>query len=150
MSRKGKLYIALTILALLSIVVLEYTKPQEINWFPSYAAYHKIPFGTFVFQDQLKRLFDKDRIVDVHKPPFEYLNQNSNIKGTYLFINNDLSFGDAELDKLLDWTTKGNTLFIACEQLDGNLHDTLSIKTTIIVNYILKCFIIFMSFFCNI
>lgn len=135
MSRKGKIYIALTALAILSIVVLEYTKPQEINWFPSYASQHKIPFGTFVFHEQLERLFDKNNIVDVHKPPFEYLKRNDNIKGTYIFINNNLSFGDAELDELLDWTTKGNTLFIASEQLGGNLHDTLNINTSIISNF---------------
>jgi len=135
LSKKGKLHIALTTLAILSIVVLEYTKPQEINWFPSYASHHKIPFGTFVFHEQLLRLFDKDHIVDVDKPPFEYLKRNNNIKGTYIFINNNLSFGDAELDELLDWTTKGNTLFIASEQLGGNLHDTLNINTSVISNF---------------
>ena len=135
MSRKGKLYIALTVLAILSIVVLEYTKPQEINWFPSYASHHKIPFGTFVFHEQLERSFDRDHIVNVDKPPFEYLNQNNNIKGTYMFINNNLSFGDAELDELLEWTTKGNTLFIASEKLGGNLHDTLNINTSVISNF---------------
>ena len=135
MSRKGKLYSALTALAILTIVVLEYTKPQEINWFPSYASHHKIPFGTFIFQEQLERLFDKDHIVDVDKAPFEYLKRNNDIKGTYIFINNNLSFGDAELDALLDWTTKGNTLFIASEQLGGNLHDTLNINTSVISNF---------------
>ena len=135
MSRKGKTYIFLTTLAILSIVVLEYTKPQEINWFPSYASHHKIPFGTFVFQEELARLFDKNNIVDVDKPPFEYLKRNDTIKGTYIFINNNLSFGDAELDELLNWTAKGNTLFIASEQLDGNIHDTLNISTSVISNF---------------
>ena len=135
MSRKGKLYIALTALAVLSIVVLEYTKPEKINWFPSYVSHHKIPFGTFVFHEQLERLFNKNHIVDVDKPPFEYLKRNNKIKGTYIFINNNLSFGDAELDELLDWTTKGNTLFIASEQLGGKLHDTLNINNSVISNF---------------
>ena len=135
MSRKGKLYVILTALAVLSIVVLEYTKPQEVNWFPSYASHHKIPFGTFVFREQLERLFGNENIIDIEKSPFEYLKRNDSIKGTYIFINDNLSFGDAELVELLDWTTKGNTLFIASEQLGGNLHDTLNISTSVISNF---------------
>ncbi|MFD2824321.1 DUF4350 domain-containing protein [Lacinutrix iliipiscaria] len=132
MSRKGKLYIILTVITILSIVALEYSKPQEINWFPSYASHHKIPFGTFVFHEQLKRIFNTNYIVDVDRPPFEYLKRNDSIQGTYIFINNNIAFGEAELDELLDWTAKGNTLFIAGEEVSGNLRDTLKIKSSVI------------------
>ncbi|QRM87746.1 DUF4350 domain-containing protein [Lacinutrix sp. WUR7] len=135
MNNRGKLYIILTVLAILSIVVLEYTKPQKVNWFPSYASYHKIPFGTYVFQEQMERIFKKENIVEVDKTPFEFLEQKDSIQGTYVFINNNLAFGDAELDKLLAWTAKGNTLFIACEQLGGKLLDTLNIKTSVLSNF---------------
>ncbi|MGB1308240.1 MAG: DUF4350 domain-containing protein, partial [Oceanihabitans sp.] len=135
MKTKGKLYIILTVLTILFIVVLEYTKPQKINWFPSYASHHKIPFGTFIFQEQLERIFSKKNIIPINQSPFDYLKHNDSIQGTYVFINNTLSFGDEELDLLLNWTAKGNTLFIASEELNGNLQDTLNLKKAVISNF---------------
>jgi len=132
---KGKLYIILAIITIISIVVLEYYKPKEVNWFPSYAKQHKIPFGTYVFHDQLERIFSKEKIIDVDRPPFEYLKKHDSIKGTYVFINNKIKFGEAELDELLNWTSKGNTLFIASEQIDNALLDTLKINSSTISNF---------------
>ena len=71
MSKKGKIYITLVLLTLLTIVAIEMNKPKEINWFPSYALHHKIPFGSYVFNEQLKRI--TDNVTTIERPPFEYL-----------------------------------------------------------------------------
>ncbi|WAC03228.1 hypothetical protein N7U66_06545 [Lacinutrix neustonica] len=99
MSNKGKIYVVLTALAILLIVVLEANKPEELNWFPSYAKHHKIPFGTFIFHAQMERMFSKEAVVDVDRPPFEYLNTNT-ISGSYVFINDRVTIDEAELNKL--------------------------------------------------
>lgn len=133
MSKKGKLYIVLAALAILSIVAIEMTKPKPINWFPSYATHHKIPFGSYVFNEQLKRVTDSVTIVD--RPPFEYL-KNNNINGTYLFYNGGIAFGKEELNSLLDWVSKGNTLIVSAVGFENKLLDTLNldIKTVNIVD----------------
>lgn len=135
MTKKGKIYIVLTVIAILSIIVLEYTKPKDINWFPSYVKHHKIPFGTIVFYEQLERLFTNNGIVDIEQPPYEHLKQNPDIKGTYVFINNQIKFGKVELESLLEWTKKGNTLFIASEEIDETLLDTLNLKKSTLSNF---------------
>lgn len=132
MSKQGKIYIMLILVAILVIVFFEFTKPKDINWFPSYAKQHKIPFGTYVFQEQLERLFSESEITNVDRPPYEYLNDNDSIFGTYIFINNDISFDDTELETLLDWTSKGNTLFIASEIINNALLDTLRAENKVI------------------
>jgi len=76
LERKGKIYIALIAIITILIIINEHNKPEEINWFPSYAKHSKIPFGTYVFHEQLERLFSKENIVDVDRPPFEYLSKN--------------------------------------------------------------------------
>ena len=119
---------------MLSIVVFEYTKPQKINWYPSYAKQHKIPFGTYIFHDQVERLFSKENIIDINRPPYEYLNKND-VNGTYLFINNTIQFDDAELETLLDWTSKGNTLFVASESFNEKLLDTINANHAVISNF---------------
>lgn len=130
MSKKGKIYIGLFILVIISIVVLELNKPKQINWFPSYATHHKIPFGSYVFNDQIQNLA-KD-VIPVDRPPYEYLRDNQSIKGTYFFYNNGISFGEEELDALLDWTSEGNTLFIASSDFEYNILDTLHLDTRVI------------------
>ena len=131
-NRKGKILIGLTILAIVSIVILEYMKPKSINWFPSYARHHKIPFGTFVFQEQLERIFSEENIENVNIPPFEYLEKKEDVNGTYLFINNQVSFGEIELNRLLEWTSQGNRLVVASNNFETSLLDTLGLETQMI------------------
>ncbi len=129
MSRRGKIYVLLTALTILAIVAIEYNRPKEVNWFPSYAKHHKIPLGTMVFHDQLERLFTSSNIVDVDRPPYEFLQDQPDIEGTYVFINDGLVFGKAELAALLDWTSNGNTLVLAASSgFEEALKDTLSLK----------------------
>ena len=126
MSKKGKIYIILVAFTLLAIVVLEMNKPKAINWFPSYATHHKIPLGSYVFNEQLKRI--SHDITTVDRPPFEYL-QNDSIHGTYLFYNGGISFGKQELNSLLDWVSKGNTLVVSTVDFEEQLLDTLNLST---------------------
>ncbi|SDH90631.1 DUF4350 domain-containing protein [Winogradskyella thalassocola] len=126
MNKKGKLYIILVAFTILAIVVLEMNKPKALNWFPSYATHHKIPFGAYVFNNQLKRVADSVSIVD--RPPFEYL-KNNDINGTYLFYNGGIEFGKEELNSLLDWVSNGNTLIVAAVNFEEKLLDTLNLKT---------------------
>ncbi|MFD1063517.1 DUF4350 domain-containing protein [Winogradskyella litorisediminis] len=124
MGKRGKIYITLAILGILALVVFEMTKPKDINWFPSYATHHKIPFGSLVFTEQLQRI--SDSVIPIDRPPFEYLRKN-NIKGTYLFFNNNVNFGKAELERLLKWTSEGNTLVVSSLTFEEKLLDTLNL-----------------------
>ena len=132
MSKQVKFYIVLTAVAIFGIVLMEYSKPKQVNWFTSYAKHHKIPFGTYVFNEQLERLFSHSEIINLETPPYLNLSQTDSINGTYVFINNTIQFGNTELDRLLDWTSKGNTLFIASEDFEDQLLDTLNLDIDII------------------
>lgn len=135
MKKQGYIYIILIVIAVLSIAFFEYTKPKDINWFPTYAKQHKIPFGTFVFQEQMERLFTKSGIQNVERPPYEYFNGHDTITGTYVFINDNINFDEAELETLLNWTSKGNTLFIASESINKKLLDTLNAENKVVSNF---------------
>ncbi|BAO74325.1 DUF4350 domain-containing protein [Winogradskyella sp. PG-2] len=126
MSKKGKIYITLVLLTLFAIVAVEMTKPEPINWFPSYALHHKIPFGSYVFNEQLERV--SNDVTTVERPPFEYLSNNT-ISGTYLFYNGGIAFGKEELNGLLDWVSEGNTLMVSAVDFEKKLLDTLNLKT---------------------
>lgn len=127
MRKKGTIYIIIGALTLALLLFLEYNKKKEINWFPSFVTHHKIPYGTKVLHDVMQRKFTN--VYDVALPPFTFLPKNDSVAGTYFFVNNNVSFGETELKAVLDWTAKGNTLFIASENFDEDLLDTLHLKT---------------------
>jgi hypothetical protein len=137
LDRKGKIYIALTALVVVFIIISEYNKPKALNWFPSYAKHHKIPYGSYVFYEQLERIFIKDNIKNLDRPPFEILDTNEagEISGTYFFLNGSVKFDETELDRLLDWTAKGNTLAIASAEVSKMILDTLNLETSIVSNF---------------
>ncbi len=109
-----------------ALVYLEATKPQPVNWFPSYSSEDKIPLGTYVLHDLLKDKF-KEKILDISQPPFEEL-RDTLLSGTYLFINNYLVFDESEFDRLYRWVERGNTVFVSANYHSKALLDTLQLK----------------------
>ncbi|MFH6604906.1 DUF4350 domain-containing protein [Maribacter algicola] len=127
MVKKGRVYIVIAIFTLALLMLLQYNSDKEINWFPSYVAQHKIPYGTYVFNDIVNKTFG-EKIRQVTVPPFEFLNEGQETEGTYFFANENIDFGESELNSLLDWTSKGNTLFIASRQFEEVFLDTLNLE----------------------
>ncbi len=121
--QKTGLFAVLGLLALL--VYVEATKPQPINWFQSYSRVDKIPFGTYVLHDLLDEHL-AENFIEKNRPPFEVL-EDSLLTGTYFFVNNYVGISGDELNKVLSWTEKGNTVFIASHGLSRELMDTLSL-----------------------
>ena len=129
MRKKGSIYLIIGVVTLVILMLFQYSKPKEINWFPSFVAQHKIPYGTYVLNDLMENKY-KDNLIQITQPPFEALQSADSLRGTYFFVNNDVLFGKAELNSLLDWTSKGNTLFIASGSFDEQLQDTLNFETS--------------------
>lgn len=126
MVKNGRIYIIIAVFTLGVILLLEYNKPKEVNWYPSYVSQHKIPYGTKVYNTLLQKFFP-DQTEQVYKPPFEFLKQNDTVSGTYFFVNGSIEFAEAELDALLNWVFQGNNLFIASEGFEEQLLDTLNL-----------------------
>ena len=129
MGKKGTLYIIVAVITLVLLLLIQYSKPKEINWFPSFVSQHKIPYGTYVLNDLMAQKY-KENLIQVTRPPYEELQSHNDMQGTYFFVNDQVSFGEAELNSLLDWTSQGNTLFIASGSYDAELKDTLNFETS--------------------
>ena len=125
LDKKLKVYIGLLVFILLGIVYIESIKPKEINWFPSYDAKHKIPYGTYVLHKQMPALFADKKVRDVYQSPYLFLKDSTN-KGTYFFVDGKLNFGEEEFNELLKFVKRGNTVFIAS---NGVNIDTLGVKS---------------------
>ncbi|WP_299313527.1 DUF4350 domain-containing protein [uncultured Aquimarina sp.] len=129
LSKKSKIFIIIIIAIIGLLTFLEASEPEPINWFPSYAKTDKIPLGTFVSYSIMKETFGDPKLKDINQPPYEFLLDNDTVSGTYFFVNGSISFDDSELDRILDWVGKGNTLFVSSKTISSNLLDTLLIDT---------------------
>ncbi len=110
------------------IVYLESSAPKQVNWLPSYVRSDKIPFGTYVFFDALKNQQPKVALKEINSPPYDFLSRDTTaINQTYFFLNNHISFDNSELDELLDWVDRGNTVFISSKGFNSELLDTLKL-----------------------
>lgn len=126
MDKKLKIYIGLLVFLILGIFYVESLKPKKINWFPSYAAKHKIPYGTYVLHKELPSLFPMSNVKDVYENPYLFL-KDSTKNGTYFFVDNALNFGVEEFSILLRFVERGNKVFIST---NGVHIDSLKIKTS--------------------
>ncbi|AFL81627.1 hypothetical protein Aeqsu_2167 [Aequorivita sublithincola DSM 14238] len=132
MTKLQKIFIFSFLLVLAGLVYMEANKPQPINWFPSYSKLDKIPLGTYILHDLMKESFNEN-FEEKDEPPFEAL-QNSAFNGTYFFVNDEINFDKTELDSLLNWVEKGNTLFVSANYVGKKLLDTLKLEMSTEVN----------------
>ena len=130
MNRTYKITLVVFLFLVAFLTYLEAIEPEPVNWNPSYSSNDKIPLGTYVLYDNLKDNFSET--VKVTQTPFEFLSAHDP-EGTYVLINSQLSFDDAELGKLLAWVEEGNTLFLASDAFSKNLLDTLGLNVSTLV-----------------
>ena len=127
MTKKYKLLAALILLFLGLLVYTEATKPESVNWYPSYGNKDKIPYGLNVFYTTLQERLG-DNFNEINRPPYEVMLDETEINGTYFFVNGSVYFDEAETYSLLDWVEQGNTLYVASSGVSETLLDTLSLE----------------------
>lgn len=125
MNKSLKIYIAIFILLVIAMVYAESIKKKPINWFPTYTAKHKLPYGTYVLFEELNKMLPSNSIQKIHQPPYLFL-KDSTVHGTYLFIDGNINFGKPEFNEILDFVAKGNEVFISTHGINI---DTLNLKT---------------------
>ncbi|MFN0729493.1 DUF4350 domain-containing protein [Polaribacter gochangensis] len=134
MDKKLKIYFSVFILMFALIIFMEASKPKPINWFPSYATNHTIPYGTFVFTEEFKKLFKDTEFKTITEPPYQFLKDTTQ-KGTYFFVDGTLNFGKVEFEELLQFVARGNEVFMST---NGVNIDTLNLKTKQLATHFFK------------
>ncbi|WGH76314.1 DUF4350 domain-containing protein [Tenacibaculum tangerinum] len=134
MDKKLKIYSGLLVFMVLGIFYVESVKPKEINWYPSYAAKHKIPYGTYVLHKELPSLFPENEVKDIYQNPYVYL-KDAKHNGTYFFVDNKVNFDKDEFNQLLNFVNRGNNVFIAT---NGIHIDTLKTQTRVLTTSVFE------------
>lgn len=117
-------------IALLAIVITELVRPKPIDWRPSYTSVDKIPFGSFIFFEEINSLFKNAEIEKIQKDPYEFLKDSTYAQNSaYIFVNDEIFFDERQADEILKYVEKGNTVFISSRSIGNILGDSLGIDS---------------------
>ncbi|WP_027878585.1 DUF4350 domain-containing protein [Mesoflavibacter zeaxanthinifaciens] len=137
MNRTIKIYVGLLILFLGLIAFIELTKERPINWKPTYNERHKIPFGTYIFHEELENVFSDKEFTDVRKTPYEFFDEYYNWEedeytttGNFIHVAQYSEMDDISAQELLDFVSYGNTVLMSSNYFPKRLKDSLGFNTT--------------------
>jgi len=136
MSRTLKFYVVLLVLLFGLIVFIEFSREKPVNWSQTYNETHKIPFGTYVFYEELDDAFPKSDIKKIKKTAYEYFDDYYNwtdsiynTSGSFIHVSEYAGFDDVSAQELLDFAGHGNTVFVSANYMPQKFKDKLAFKT---------------------
>lgn len=131
MDKRSKIILYALGAILIALFVVESSRPQPVNWRPSYTSGDKVPLGAYVLYDNLNELFPGSKISAVNQVPVDFLREHDEvIDANYLFINDYLVFDETETKYLMEFVERGNKVFISANNAIGPLADTLKLEVS--------------------
>lgn len=114
---------------MLAFVAVEYFRPKPLDWRPTYANRDAIPYGTRATYELLPGLFANQPVRTVRVPVYNHLRETTLPKrSSYVFVNESFDVDENDLKQLLAYAARGNAVFIAAQQFDSKLTDTLGLR----------------------
>lgn len=128
--------------AIVTIAIsLDYSNRRTIDWEESFNEKSNKPYGVSVFYKELPKLFEGQKLKTVYYTPYNYFYANSedgygdNIaEGNYILVGNSDYLEVGDIEELLLFADRGNTLFLSDYTFPQTLLDTLNIKVEVVNN----------------
>lgn len=135
MSKTVKLYIALLVVLFIGFAIIEFSAETPIDWTKTYSETDKIPYGTFVFYEELPNIFPESKIEKVKVSPYEYFDEYYNwedstydVAGNFIHIDEFAAIDDVSAQELLDFAAHGNDVFISTSYPPQKFYDSLYLE----------------------
>ena len=136
MSKTLKIYIGLLLFLFVGVAIIEFSRPQPINWTRTFNEKHTIPYGTYVLYNELSNMFPNNEVKDIRVSPYEYFDEYYNwadstytTNGIYMYIDDYADIDDVSAQELLDFASYGNDIFISTNYLPQKFKDSLYLET---------------------
>lgn len=136
MNQSVKIYLIFLVIVIIGVVALDSSTPKPINWSPTYSVNDKIPFGLYVFDQELKGILKPDTLETVNVTPYEFFDDYYNYdtlvntystSGTFIAINDYPNIDDQSVQELLYFASQGNNIFLSMKTLPQMLLDSLNL-----------------------
>lgn len=121
-------YIIILAGTFLIFVLIQVFSPRQINWIPTFSSTDKNPFGSYVLNEQLKKLFPDQPMVNSNLTLYELFADSISDDENIIVFASDISMQAADTETLLDAVAKGAHAFLSANYFSGKLADTLGIE----------------------
>ena len=132
MDRSVKIYAFFIVLLLALLLVNDSSKPLKISWERTFDTSDKMPFGLYVFDNEIQDFFKKRDFVASKKTPYELFNHQSEVftekNTTIVSISGANAFDQVSEKAVLNFVAQGNNLFLSSEQINQKLQKELKFK----------------------
>ena len=128
LSRFEKRMLIITVVVLVVLVAVRASTPRPVDWTVSYESGDTRPYGARVLFETLGDVFPQSDVEAVSLTPYLHLRDESLTHTAYLFLTTDFAPDDAETGRLLDYVERGNTVWVAANDIGGMLRDTLDLE----------------------
>lgn len=122
--KKDLKYISILVGCTLLYVIMEIVTPKPIDWSISLASLDKNPFGTYLLDQRLEDLFQKQTKSNATL----YELQDSAYQNLFV-IARQFAPGDEDVGVLLNHVSEGNSILIEASYFSGKFADTLNLDT---------------------
>ncbi len=124
--KRNRSFVILLVLLFLAILVIRLGAPsrRQIDWRPSFSGNDKIPYGAHVLRRIMPKIIGSDEITELTETIYSESFRLEDGK-TCFFLNRSFEPDDLDVERLLDFVHRGNTLFVAAERFSEAFSDTL-------------------------
>ncbi len=122
-----KKYLTIGSILIIAYLLAQYFKPTPTDWTATYLSKDKIPFGTYILKQRLKDVFPNTKIKTTQSPIYNTLKQAAGGQSNYLIIASNLKIDKVDYQEMLKYMQRGNNIFIAAFNIQGNLLNKLKL-----------------------
>ncbi len=126
-----KKYMIIGTILLVAYLLVQYFTPKPTDWTATYAAKDKIPFGTYILRQQLNQLFPATKVEPVQTAIYNTLQNKPKGRSNYVLVAGTLKVDSLDYREMVKYMQEGNNIFIAANQIQGILLDTLNLELKI-------------------
>jgi len=123
-----KTYLIVSSILLVVYLVAQYHKPKQTDWTPTYLKEDKIPYGLYILDQELPRIFPGATVKTSRLPVYNTLNGKNFKNISYIFIAGSLKCDALDYKELVRFMKAGNHVFIATYDAGKVLSDQLKIS----------------------
>jgi len=123
-----KVYFAIGLVLILIYLIAQFNKPTPTDWSASYAKKDKIPYGTFIFYNQIKDIFPKAEVKTSGLAIYNTIKDKNYKNSAYIIIAPQLKIEKTDLVQLKKYISAGNDVFIASYDLGDAAEKDFKLK----------------------
>ncbi|MEP6805916.1 MAG: DUF4350 domain-containing protein [Flavobacterium sp.] len=138
MDKSIKIYIAVLVFILGIILLIDRDQPKQIDWQPTYSVHDKIPYGLYVFDQEIDGFFKNHKVERISTiTPYEFLNskydedtlvESYKIKGNFINISENNTLDEQSIKEIFYFVSHGNNAFLSMKTFPQYLLDTLKVE----------------------